>query len=409
MGTANATAPGRTPHWSLVRLQELPSTPHLTNLTCEARSNHGQDRISLRLLPGGGFQGVLGAGQLPLKRLRLKGCNLIDGPAVWAAIAANLPDLETLSLEDIQCGRSIGSNDIITPAEAHSMLFDAAAGMQQLTQYEVSASHGMSLWEGPGIIPAAALQHMQTMSQLVDLRLKLPPHCSISTSMLSSMHSLTRLELAGLISELLFEPEVLAGKPKLQHPVHLENCKPVAGSAAAGVAIRRRMQQLQGLQQLTHLHLEFSHKAEESFWDPEHSLPAAFSAVTASSRLEYLGISGVWLLPTVWQHTFPAGSWLPNLRTLLVSVPQGSLPSLAPAGCSLTSCCPALQLLGLHNVPSLQLLDRLQDLTGLQSLVYIPTPWCTDDWPWVLGTVCQLTTLRRLVRDTPTAKKPLCS
>jgi hypothetical protein len=59
------------------KLHQLPMMIHLTNLQL--------DNVELQLQAGNGFQGLLGCAGLPLKRLRLSCCNLIDGQKGLAA------------------------------------------------------------------------------------------------------------------------------------------------------------------------------------------------------------------------------------------------------------------------------------------------------------------------------------
>ena len=46
---------------------------------------------------------------------------------------------------------------------------------------------------------------------------------------------------------------------------------------------------------------------------------ADFSALTASSKLQHLSLSRCWLPAGVWQHMFPAGRQLPQLRSLKIT------------------------------------------------------------------------------------------
>jgi hypothetical protein len=169
--------------------------------------------------------------------------------------------------------------------------------------------------------------------------------------MLSGMHDLTHL----VINNAAFQPGALAGKPKLQHLV-LDSCT-VRG--AAGVAAV--LAQLQPLQQLAHLDLGNSLGADtpdlqhQGFfagtgadsgdvrggWPPA----AAYSALTANSKLQHLNISQAMLPAGVWQHLFPADRQLPHLRYLniaYVEEPSG-MECPAPEGKLLARCCPGLQ------------------------------------------------------------------
>jgi hypothetical protein len=126
---------------------------------------------------------------------------------------------------------------------------------------------------------------------------------------------------------------------QLQH-LELVRCR-IPGQAA-GVA--QLLSHLQPLQQLTYLELSSSlHKG-----DP--STPAeAYSAVTASSMLQHLGLNSNILPACVWQHVFPAGWQLTHLTTLRISgyyhpQPPPRMYTVAPGGGLIVRCCPALQV-----------------------------------------------------------------
>jgi hypothetical protein len=212
----------------------------------------------------------------------------------------------------------------------------------------------------------SALQPLQALTRLQDLRLSPYEHEGTPTvlaSMLSGMHSLTHLQTSGMNADegLLVEPEVLAGKSLLQH-LQVGWCTIKGGAAGAA----QLLSYLQPLQQLTHLDMGLSK------W--EGSPPAAaFSALTASSKLRHLDLHGCTLPAGVWQHVFPAGRQLPHLRSLKlnwVKAPDGS-PSPAPEGRRLVSCCPGLQSLDVGSLQySAELLAALQELSGLRTLCW---------------------------------------
>jgi hypothetical protein len=95
------------------------------------------------------------------------------------------------------------------------------------------------------------------------------------------------------------------------------------------------LSELQHLQQLTFLDLQNSMRA--AIGNPP---AAAFSALTASSKLQYLSISACTLPAGIWQHMFPAGRQLPDLQEL--DIPGIWMPSCsfatAPHGSSLVRC-----------------------------------------------------------------------
>jgi hypothetical protein len=126
---------------------------------------------------------------------------------------------------------------------------------------------------------------------------------------------------------------------------------------------------LRHLLQLTHLHLAHNMSVVKD----EAPLPAAaYSALTASSKLQYLDARWFGLPVDAWQHVFPPGRQLPHLQEPAIRVTQtsaaaGSFPTLG--GTSLVSCCPALESLYLKNVPhSAAVLGPLTALRGLKWL-----------------------------------------
>jgi hypothetical protein len=76
-----------------ITLHQLPPMLHLTSLQFYG--------FQLQLQAGNGLQGLLGCAGLPLKRLRLSCCKLIDGQKGLAAWLSRLPDLEHLSMQCI--------------------------------------------------------------------------------------------------------------------------------------------------------------------------------------------------------------------------------------------------------------------------------------------------------------------
>jgi hypothetical protein len=154
------------------------------------------------------------------------------------------------------------------------------------------------------------------------------------------------------------------------------------------------------MQQLSRLSLYGSIQHGE-----EGSLPAtAFAAITASSQLQEIDISGNVLPAGVWQHLFPAGRRLPHLTCLEMSdvqVPSAGAAS-APEGSRLVSCCPGLRSLDLrdlyHSVPLLGPLQRLSGLHTLRINVDIVINIVVEPTAaqgFIEG-VCQLTGLREL-------------
>jgi hypothetical protein len=276
-------------------------------------------------LQQGVLQGELGPlGEVSaLKQLCLRHCELQDGMAdVLAATLWRLPaGLEHLCIGTLSiAGRAIDI-DLTFPARVLQQL-------QGLTYLELA---DLKL---PGTDPT--LQSLSTLTRLRDLRVEdVGDSTTITASMLSNMHDLTRLELC---RDAHMESSALAGKTRLQH-LYLYLYHKDAGE------VEQLLSHLQHLQQLTHLHMEHNMSVVKD----EAPLPAAaYSALTASSKLQYLDARWFGLPVDAWPHVFPPGRQLPHLQELAIRVTQtsvaaGSLPTLG--GTSLVSCCPGLESL----------------------------------------------------------------
>jgi hypothetical protein len=342
------------------QIRQLPEQLQLTSLQLE--------RLFLQLKPAYGFQGVLGAAASPaaLKQLRLSTCHLLGSGAaqVLAAALSQLPaGLEHLTICELYCG-------------GQSVPFPA--GMLQQLQHLTYLQLGEVDVVGPDEA-SPTLQPLQALTRLVGLKLDLQD--KITSSMLSGMQHLTRLEL---VDAVCLEPGALAGKTQMQH-LCLVGCK-IAGDAAGEAQL---LSHLQPLQQLTHLTVE-------SLLEYGSNTPAsAYAALTASSKLQHLDISRCTLPAGVWQHMFPTSRQLPNLQSLCtnyVEQPPG-VHGLPPEGSRLVSCCPGLQTLKVCSLQCIaELLASLQGLSGLQTL-QCDWEYATSD---IVQAVCQRTGLREL-------------
>jgi hypothetical protein len=143
------------------------------------------------------------------------------------------------------------------------------------------------------------------------------------------------------------------------------------------------------------------------------ALTAAYSALTASSRLQHLDISKNFLPPGVWEHILSAGRCLLELRALNCTEVRQILDederdaysdSEAPLqGTRLVSCCPGLQYLNVTEWEcDAQLLAPLQGLSDLRTLLVT----CEDRTGGLLADVCQLTGLRELNHTRNRVVKP---
>ena len=326
--------------------------------------------VQVQLLPGNGFQGVLSATaqQAPLKQLRLDSCMLLDsvsGGELAAALTVLPAGLEHLSICNLRCNGEI----VQFPTAILQQL-------QQLTYLELADVSVL----GPGKA-SPVLQPLQALTRLQHLCLHSvrteEDGGMVAAAILSGPTHLTHLQLSaglGLFDDEAVwnvEPGVLAGKTRLQH-LHLAQCNIVGG--AAGIA--QLLCGLQQLQQLTYLNLSYSLEAHNHYddrvQDPDSTPPAAaYAALTASSNLQQLDITGAVLPEGVWQHIFPAGRQRAHLRSLDIShvQHQDGTAAAAPEGSRLVSCCPGLQSINMQQLQySEELLDSVQGLSGLHTL-----------------------------------------
>jgi hypothetical protein len=326
--------------------------------------------LSLQLQPSdcGGWQGVVGPGRLAdLKQLGLKQITLLDHMATKALAAAlsQLPGLEHLCIDRLSVSPLTGARGVLP-----------AAGLEQLQQLTYLELSGVDI-QGP-------CKAFQALTRLADLRLSACDN-RVTANMLSAAHHLTRLEL----SRGTFEPSALAGKSRLQHlGLNGFTIPRDAGDVA------QLLSHVQQLNQLTHLLM--CHMPACGLGDPP---AAAYSALTASSKLQHLDVSWCMLPAGALQHLFPAGRKLPHLQELdMAYVKQpgelGDICAAAPAGSRLVSCCPGLRCLSMQGLQcSSDLLAPMQGLSGLHSL-HLPT--CSDEDVDDLHALCQLTGLRKL-------------
>ena len=307
----------------------------------------------------------------------------MDGEDGLAAALSLLPKLQYLSLK-LNYGIEYEECSHECPV-LMSCPGSVLQGLHQLTYLKLAL---LDLGESDG---HHAVQHLQGLTGLRDLllsALNLAQTHNIEASVLSGMSQLTCSKLTGCKPHgcILFAPGALAHKTQLQH-LEAQACKIAGGSEGIGSLLC----QLQQQQQLTRLSLRYTLEDDVSL------VPAAaYSALTASSKLQHLDISHNKLPASVWEHVFPTGGLLPHLLVLHISdVQHPSGFAAAPEGSRLVSCCPGLQ--SLHKERLLYnggLLDPLSRLSGLHKLAVRPT---AEHLGWEgLDVLYQLTTLRRL-------------
>ena len=355
-----------------ITLHELPhdTLQGLSSLSCS--------HMHLQLQPGDGFQGVLGP-SASRKQLQFTECTLLDGQEALAAALLLLTELQHLSLTRNASGMAWHGNG--RGFYLHLSLNNQQ--MQQLTHLEL-VKCGMQQPDG--------LQRLQGLTRLQDLRLECLGAHTVQASMLSGLQQLTSLNVRGGYGggTRTLEPGALAGLTQLQH------LAVVAFSTAGGSAgVAQLLYHLQHMQQLTHLDLSFTLRNGSPSVEAEASSAAAYSALTASSKLRHLNIGFCTLPAGAWQHMFPAGRQLPQLQVLDIRVLTSvhSRAFSAPEGSRLVSCCPGLQSLTMAGLQrSDELLAPLQGLSGLREL-NLGAPACCSD---ALEGVRQLSRLRRL-------------
>jgi hypothetical protein len=350
-----------------VTLRQLPSA--LTQL-----SSLDLVALELQMQPRDRFPGVLGgAAALPVKQLRLLGCTLLDQEQGLAAALALLPGLEHVGIINVQSCSLHGPTTLVFPAGVLPVL-------QQLT----------SLYLLDCALPNPQdLGLLQGLTSLQHVQLMLSNEHSVPASMLTGSRQLTRLGLVGVVGECgqrpEFEPDVLTCQTHLQHFALVDY---IIADWSAGVS--QLLSHLQQLQQLTYLDLSRSLL---------YTAPAdAYSALTASSKLQTLDLPECKLPANAWQSIFPPGRQLPHLRRLGIMKNRYSDGlATAPPGISLVSCCPGLQslcMLGLQC--STEVMAALQGLSGLKGLSLTPAGPISGDG---LQAVCQLTGLAHLLLD----------
>jgi hypothetical protein len=346
-------------------LRELPhdELQGLSSLSCSS--------IYLQLQPRNGSQGILGPA-LTLKQLRLNECRLLDGDQGLTAALLLLTDLQHLSL--------------VQGSSGNGTLLRFPVSIQQMQQLTFLELHCMMPRQQPD-----GLQHLQGLTRLQVLRLQCLGAHTVQATMLSGMQQLSHLQVHGAPNHggTTFEPCALAGRTQLQH-LEVLSCKTVGG--AAGDA--ELLSHLQHMQQLTHLNLSCTLCSVSPSNAAAGSSAAAYSALTASSKLQRLNIGDCTVPTGGWQHMFPAGRQLPHLHVLSISGPLDHPGAyVGPEGSRLVSSCPGLQKLSIVGLQySAELLAPLQGLSGLQALEVGPV--CLAE---SMGLVCQLSGLRKLI------------
>ena len=367
-------------HVITVSLRQLPFQSQFSSLQLGC--------LCLQLQPRDGWQGILGpsraAAVAALKQLRFENCMLLDDTSdeqLTAALSLLPAGLEHLSIDGF-----------------YTKTRFPTAVLQQLQQLTYLGLHFVHIV--PPSDSSNPLQPMQALTRLRDLRLQ-PEQLEngdepqVTASMFSGMQHLTRV----VFWKVAFEPGILAGKSMLQH-LAAWDCS-VIGVAATFDAppdstpgITQLLSHLQQLTQLTYLDL--SHTLGPPSIGLQCPMPsvAAYSSLTASSKLQHLAAAPCELPQGVWQQVFPTSRQLQHLQSLEISSLRQPYGGTAPEGDRLVSCCPGLQSLAMMGVVhGAGLLPALQQLSGLYTLSLTLTDLTAAAG---LQAVCQLTGLRKL-------------
>ena len=210
------------------------------------------------------------------------------------------------------------------------------------------------------------------------------------------MQYLTSLRLSGYVK---LEPGVLGSLTQLQH---LAISPKYRRGDTHNAGVRQWLHQLQHMQQLTLLRIEGIVCEDGS------ASAASLSVLTASSKLQDLGVIECLLPAGVWQHVFPAGRQLPHLQKLEIYHVSEYLGTVVtaegPEGTRLVTCCPGLQHLSMHvqdQQYSAELLAALQGLSALRTLLLFAHYSGGGD---CLQAVIGLTRLRELSLDVQRSK-----
>lgn len=231
------------------------------------------------------------------------------------------------------------------------------------------------------------MQQLRLLTCLQGLRLHMCSPWTLSSDTVSTPELLTYL---GLMSgrddaTVHVETDALASMSRLRH-LCLAYCNIVCGTAGAAALFSV----LQQMHQLTHLALCGSLQHSEG-----GAPAAAYAALTASSDLQHLDLSGCNLPFGVWQHVLPANWQLSSLRGLDLSyLTTSNVGGLQLGDISrLVNCCPGLQSLTTYGGLTAELLAPLCSLTGLQRLA---VRLADDAVEAGVDVFAQMTGLRRL-------------
>lgn len=322
-----------------LQLQHIPAGLQLETLDVKG--------MQLQLAPGRSSRGVLQA-DMPLTQLRLAGCMLLDGAAGLPAALPLLTSLQHLLVTDPCTSSGHGQRHNRAPPFPAQVLQQ----LQQLTALELSGVK----------VDRNALQALALLTCLRKLRLLPANSISITTPLLAGMRHLTALQLGTTnLSVAELEPAALAGLTQLQH-LDLAHCELHEASPGEAAGQQALLSQLQQLTQLTHLRLY------DVLMQCVEVPAAAFSALTASSRLQHFDVAAD-SQESIWECILPAGRQLPHLKWLSGDFVDADANPQPEDIARVAACCPAVQELHTHGAFAAELLSPLTCLRGLSKLM----------------------------------------
>lgn len=267
-------------------------------------------------------------------------------------------------------------------------------GLVSLSLCDVTAQGGHKLF----------LDGLSTLLNLT--RLKLGDRINLTEADTAFLMNLTQLHTLELVSSVTYSPAVLECCTRLQRlvisspNVHVSDVSvPGAGRAAMMAALPR----LQQLQEST-ITLIGGHGQLWGYPSPEDtSAVASYSALTSSTNLHTLELTGMPMDARALPALFQKGHQLPALHTLILAM---SMDTWAPPPATdmqqLVCCCPALRRLHLSHCRVGA--ELLQPLLQLSCLTELHVPRCDalgDDGGSAMSKVlAQLTQLSHLLVGT---------
>ena len=169
---------------------------------------------------------------------------------------------------------------------------------------------------------------------------------SLSPSSTPGLMQLTALQELEVSKVGRFDADLLSSMPRLQRLVlrHLQ-----LADEDAGLSVLNQLTCLQ------HLAISLPHAAIEQA-----------PALTASSQLTFLDISNNLVLQPGYEHMFPAGRQLPQLRELRATM---ALLGSCPVVDEFVRCCPALEVLHLGSAADQEVDDTFYAFDGTYNSV----------------------------------------